>query len=96
SKTFTASADGIPEGGKIEWYVDGKKAGEGEKFTVESPEKDYKVQAKIVDKDGKSVAESGTVNAAVKHGFFDKIRAWFRDMLLSILGPFFGNFEKVC
>ena len=96
SKTFTANANGVPKGGKILWYIDGKKAGEGESFRVENPEKDYTVQARIADKSGKEVAQSETVKVKVSHGFFDKIKAWFRDMLLSILGPFFDKFEDVC
>lgn len=96
NKTFTANASAVPQGGKIVWYVDGKQAGEGKTFKVENPEKDYTIQAKIVDKSGKTVAESETVNVKVKSGLFDRIRAWLTDLILSVFAPLFDRFEDVC
>ena len=96
NKTFTAEAAGIPEGGSVVWYLNGEKAGEGRTFRVENPEKDYTVQSKIVDKDGSTVAESETVKVTVKHGFFDKLKAWLTDLLLGVFAPLFSKFESVC
>ncbi len=96
NKTFTADTKGVPEGGKVQWYLNGEKAGEGKTFKVENPEDDYKVQSKIVDKDGNTVAESETVKVTVKHGFFDKLKAWITDYILGIFAPLFSKFESVC
>lgn len=96
NKTFSVNASAVPQGGKIVWYVDGKKVGEGKTFKVENPEKDYTIQAKIVDKSGKTVAESETVNVKVKSGLFDRIRAWLTDLILSVFAPLFDRFEDVC
>ena len=96
NKTFSVNASAVPQGGKIVWYVDGKKVGEGKTFKVENPEKDYTIQAKIVDKSGKTVVESETVNVKVKSGLFDRIRAWLTDLILSVFAPLFDRFEDVC
>ena len=37
NKTYTAEAAGVPEGGKVQWYLNGEKAGEGRTFKVETP-----------------------------------------------------------
>ena len=94
--TFTADTEGVPEGGKVQWYLNGEKAGEGKTFKVENPEDDYTLQSKIVDKDGSTVAESETVKVTVKHGFFDKLKAWLTDLLLGVFAPLFSKFESVC
>ena len=91
--TFTADAENIPGGGKVVWYVNGEKAGEGNTFTVEKPEKDYTVQAKILDKDGNEAAQSETVKVKVKNGFFDRIRAFFSDLFSKL---FFGFLDGAC
>ncbi|MBQ6468419.1 MAG: hypothetical protein IJJ61_10800 [Clostridia bacterium] len=96
SKTYTAEAAGIPEGGSVVWYLNGEKAGEGRTFRVENPEKDYTLQSKVLDKDGNTVAESETVKVTVKHGFFDKLKAWLTDLLLGVFAPLFSKFEEVC
>ena len=96
NKTFTADTEGVPEGGKVQWYLNGEKAGEGKTFKVENPEDDYTVQSKIVDASGNTVAESETVKVTVKHGFFDKLKAWLTDLLLGVFAPLFSKFESVC
>ena len=96
NKTFTADTEGVPEGGKVQWYLNGEKAGEGKTFKVENPEDDYTVQSKIVDASGSTVAESETVKVTVKHGFLDKLKAWFTDLILGVFAPLFSKFESVC
>ncbi|MBR6334717.1 MAG: hypothetical protein IKR90_01045, partial [Clostridia bacterium] len=96
NKTFTADTEGVPEGGKVQWYLNGEKAGEGKTFKVENPEDDYTLQSKIVDASGSTVAESETVKVTVKHGFFDKLKAWLTDLILGVFAPLFSKFESVC
>ena len=86
--TFTAEAENIPEKGKIVWYVNGEKAGEGEKFEAKNAEKDYKVQAKILDKSGNEVAKSKEVSVKVTYTFFDRIVIFFKDLFAKITAIF--------
>ena len=85
---FTAEAENIPEKGKIVWYVNGEKAGEGEKFEAKNAEKDYKVQAKILDKSGNEVAKSKEVSVKVTYTFFDRIVIFFKDLIAKITAIF--------
>ncbi len=83
---FRASTADMPEGAEIHWFVDGEDVGTGEGLGVEDPTESYTVQAKIIDSDGNVLAESGTMNVKVKNGFFDRLKAFFAELIEKILG----------
>jgi hypothetical protein len=69
--TFTAN---VPEGGSVQWYVDGSPAGKDKTLTVKDMTKDYTVKVVVTDKDGKQTMDEEQVT--INHGFFDII-IWF-------------------
>ncbi|MBO4894065.1 MAG: Ig-like domain repeat protein [Clostridia bacterium] len=83
---YRASTDDLPEGAEIHWFVDGEDVGTGEGLKVEDPTEDYTVQAKVIDKDGNVLAESETQKVHVKNGFFDRLKAFFAELIEKILG----------
>ena len=85
-KTFTAKADDLPEGAEIHWFVNGEDVGTGESCTVEDPTDDYTVQAKVIDKNGNVLDESSTAKVKVRNGFFDRLKAFFAELIEKILG----------
>ena len=96
-KTFTADVSGMPEGAEIHWFVNGEDAGTGESITVEDPTEDYTVQAKVIDKDGNVLDESSTAKVKVRNGFFDKLEAFFLDLIEKILGKAIADFlSSIC
>ena len=96
-KTFTADVSGMPEGAEIHWFVNGEDAGTGESITVEDPTEDYTVQAKVIDKDGNVLDESSTAKVKVRNGFFDKLEAFFLDLVEKILGKAIADFlSSIC
>jgi hypothetical protein len=80
--TFTADVENMPDGSKIQWYINGEavKGENGKTFKVEKAEKDFTVQAKLVDAQGKEICESETQTVKVKTGFFAIIIAFFRQI----------------
>ncbi len=84
--TYTADATDLPEGAEIHWFVNGEDVGTGESYTVEDPTEDYTIQAKVVDKDGNTVSESSTAKVKVRNGFFDRLNAFFAELIEKILG----------
>ncbi|MBR0120614.1 MAG: leucine-rich repeat protein [Clostridia bacterium] len=96
-KTFTASAENLPEGAEIHWFVNGEDVGTGESYTVEDPTDDYTVQAKVLDKDGNVVKESAVHKVKVKNGFFDRLIAFILNLIEKILGKAIADFlSSVC
>ena len=85
-KTFTAEAKDLPEGAEIHWFVNGEDVGTGGSYTVEDPTESYTVAAKVLDKDGNVIAESETQTVKVKNGFFDRLKAFFEELIEKILG----------
>ena len=83
---FRASTADMPEGAEIHWFVDGEDVGTGEGLGVEDPTESYTVQAKIIDSEGNVLAESVTMNVKVKNGFFDRLKAFFAELIEKILG----------
>ena len=63
-----------------------KNSGTGESCTVEDPTDDYTVQAKVIDKDGNVLDESSVAKVTVKNGFFDRLKAFFSELIEKILG----------
>ncbi|MBR4765936.1 MAG: DUF11 domain-containing protein, partial [Clostridia bacterium] len=85
-QTFKADVNDLPEGSEVHWFVNGEDVGTGSSYTVEDPTEDYTVQAKVIDKDGNVLAETETQKVHVKNGFFDRIKAFFTDLIAQILG----------
>ncbi|MBR4765253.1 MAG: InlB B-repeat-containing protein, partial [Clostridia bacterium] len=85
-KTFTAEAKDLPEGTEIHWFVNGEDVGTGSSYKVEDPTEDYTVQAKVIDSDGNVLDETETQKVHVKNGFFDRIKAFFTELIAQILG----------
>ena len=69
--TFTAN---VPDGGSVQWYIDGEPAGSDKTLTVEDRKSSYKVTIVVTDKDGNQTMDEEQVT--IKNGFFDKI-VWF-------------------
>ena len=96
-QTFKADAKDLPEGAEIHWFVNGEDAGAGESYTVEDPTENYEVQAKVIDKDGAVLAESETHKVTVKNGFFDRLKAFFAELIEKILGKAIADLlSSVC
>ncbi|MBQ6265888.1 MAG: hypothetical protein IJK60_10620, partial [Clostridia bacterium] len=92
-----ATAEDLPEGAEIHWFVNGEDAGAGESYTVEDPTENYEVQAKVIDKDGTVLAESETHKVTVKNGFFDRLKAFFAELIEKILGKAIADLlSSVC
>ncbi|MBR6940758.1 MAG: hypothetical protein IKH65_08130 [Clostridia bacterium] len=71
--TVTFTAD-VPEGGSVQWYVDGSLAGSGSTLTVKDKTDDYTVKVVVTDKNGNKIMDEEQVT--IKHSFFD-ILIWF-------------------
>ena len=71
SVTFTAN---VPEGGSVQWYIDGKKAGTDSTFTVKDSISSYTVTVVVTDKNGNQTMDEEKVT--IKNSFFDKL-IWF-------------------
>ncbi len=94
---FRATAEDMPEGAEIHWFVNGEDVGTGESYTVEDPTDDYTVQAKVLDKDGNVVKESAVQKVKVKNGFFDRLIAFILNLIEKILGKAIIDFlSSVC
>ncbi|MBR3439094.1 MAG: InlB B-repeat-containing protein, partial [Clostridia bacterium] len=94
---FRASTADMPEGAEIHWFVNGEDVGAGEGLGVEEPTEDYTVQAKVLDKDGSVLAESGTMNVKVRNGFFDRLLAFFSSLFDKIFGGALSDlFGSIC
>ena len=73
---FTAEVKNAVSGVAVHWFIDGKDAGTGDKYTVTKAKKSFSVQAKYI-KDGKILAESGVEKVNVRTDFFAKLLAFF-------------------
>lgn len=69
--TFTAA---VPEGGSVQWYVDGSPASNGSTLTVKEKTNDYTVKVVVTDKNGNKTMDEEQIT--IKHGLFD-ILIWF-------------------
>ena len=85
-KTFTVKADDLPEGAEIHWFVNGEDVGTGESYTVEDPTDDYNIYAEVIDKDGNTLDTTKVQSVKVKNGFFDRLKAFFAELIEKILG----------
>ena len=94
---YTADATDLPEGAEIHWFVNGEDVGAGESYTAEDPTDDYTIQAKVIDKDGNVVEESPTAKVKVRNGFFDRLKAFFAELIEKILGKaIIGLLTSIC
>ena len=95
--TYTADVSDLPEGAEIHWFVNGEDVGTGESYTVENPTEDYTIQAKVIDKDGNVISESVEQKITVKNGFFDRLKAFFAELIEKILGKAIADLlSSVC
>ena len=96
-KTFTVKADDLPEGAEIHWFVNGEDVGTGESYTVEDPTDDYNIYAEVIDKDGNTLDTTKTQSVKVKNGFFDRLKAFFAELIEKILGKAIADLlSSVC
>ncbi len=80
SITFTATITDLNDDVTVHWFINGKDSGTGKTFKVEEAKADYTVQAKLIDKSGKTTSESEKETVKIKHGFFDIIIWFFRHL----------------
>ena len=85
-RTFTAKAENLPEGAEIHWFVNGEDVGTGDICTVEDPTDDYTGQAKVIVIVGNTHDETKVQSVKVKNGFFDRLKAFFAELIEKILG----------
>ena len=64
----------MPEGGSVQWFVDGKPAGNAKTLTVKDKTNSYIVKAVVADKNGNQTMDEE--NVTIKNGFIDII-IWF-------------------
>ncbi len=77
SVTFTAN---VPEGGSVQWYVNGQKAGTDSTLTVKDSASSYTVTVVVTDREGNQTMDEESVT--IKSTFFDKL-VWFFKHLFS-------------
>lgn len=70
-------------GNDIEWYVNGKKAGKGEAYTVSKATTSYTIYCQTKAADG-SIIKSETETINVKGGFFAALVAFFKGLFNSL------------
>lgn len=80
-QTVTFFAAGIlPDDASVFWYYNGDKVASGASYTVSKPTNDYTIQCRAFNGSGKLIAESKTETVYVKHGFFDLLISFFRNL----------------
>lgn len=83
---LTAVITDMPADAKIYWYVDGKKAGEGETFEVSPSSGSVEITVKIVDSSGKVLINadgnevSDSQKVSVNSSFWQKIVSFFKNL----------------
>ena len=97
SKCFAFEIENMPEGAAAHIYYNGDDKGEGTSFEVKEPTEDYTVECKVLDADGYEIAASGEIKVKVKNGFFDRLKAFFAELIEKILGKAIIDFlSSVC
>lgn len=76
--TVTFTVD-VPEGGKVQWYVDGQPAGSDVTLTVRNAKKSYTVTVVVTSSNGTPTTDEEQVS--IKTDFWSKI-VWFFTHLL--------------
>ena len=79
--TFHAQVSGDDGTGEIQWFVNGDYKGTGSDFTVENAKDSFNVSVRL-SKGGSYVAESGTEKVTVKNGFFSRIIAFIKKLIV--------------
>lgn len=75
--TFTVE---MPEGGKVQWYVDGQPAGSDVTLTVRNAKKSYTVTVVVTSSNGTPTTDEEQVS--IKTDFWSKIVWFFTHLLL--------------
>ncbi len=78
--TFHATADFIPEGYAIHWYVNGEDKGTSETLTVSNASGSFTVCARLM-KEGSTISESAVEKVNVKADFISRIIAFFKKLI---------------
>lgn len=92
SRSFDFEAENLPEGAAVHVYCNGEDRGESTSLYISSPTENYTVEAKVIDRDGSVIAESGAIRVHVKNGFFDRLKAFCKetvDGILDVVTSFF-------
>ena len=79
SITFHSTADFIPEGYELRWFVNGEDKGNSDTLTVTDAASDFTVCARLM-KNGSSISESKVEKVTVKSDFFSRIIAFFKKL----------------
>lgn len=78
---FHYSADNLPQGATVHWFINEKDAGTDETYKAVKVKSDFTVQCKVIAEDGETVlAESEVEKITVKKNFFQKVRAFFLEI----------------
>ena len=85
--TFTSISTDVPFDATTHWYINESDKGSGESYTVTEAKNSFSVQAKLIGRDGRVIAESEVERVIIKTGFFARLKAFFRAL--------FGRLPKV-
>lgn len=75
---FEFEAANLPPDAAVHVFLNGEDRGESVYIYVNDPTEDYTVEAKVLGRDGREIADSGEIRVHVKNGFFDRLGAFFR------------------
>lgn len=93
---FEFEAANLPPDAAVHVFLNGEDRGESVYIYVNDPTEDYTVEAKVLDRDGREIADSGEIRVHVKNGFFDRLGAFFNrtfgtaaDAIADVFGAIF-------
>ncbi len=75
---FRAEFNNAPEGSEVHWFYNGKDGLTSERCTIKNCDESFTIQAKLISRDGKVLAESEKESVSVSTGFFARLIAFFR------------------
>ena len=78
--TFTAKTDTLLGDAAIHFFINDVDQGANDTCTVKEAKADYTVQAKLMSSGGETLCESLVETVTIRHGFFDKLKAFFRGL----------------
>ena len=78
--TFTAKTDTLLGDAAIHFFINDVDQGASDTCTVKKAKADYTVQAKLISSSGETICESPVETVRIRHGFFDRLKAFFRGL----------------
>lgn len=78
--TFTAKTNTLLDDTAIHFFINDVDQGANDTCTVKEAKGDYTVQAKLITFGGETLCKSPVETVRIRHGFFDKIKAFFRNL----------------